>query len=223
MYTVSSSTIFDGDIVETFPIPREVMKNLNKKMHWGVDVLSSYLRKFIGDKAEWSVRPSRNHEGRLTGTMANFVLGDKRLTYALIEPKTSDVYPKVHVSKLEESLNGASILDVIDHEFDPEKKKLTSPLAAALQAVKKEDFPDLSEIVRLKVRKNRKLDMLMFEPTYPLSDPEADNKPSMRVFFTKNPIVMELGKIYRARIVKAYNTGKTNVKGLPIIKVEVTV
>ncbi|HAM88524.1 MAG: hypothetical protein US83_C0014G0013 [Candidatus Falkowbacteria bacterium GW2011_GWC2_38_22] len=218
------SSIFDGEIVETLSIPKEIMNNPVKKEDWGIEALSGFLRKFIGDKAQWSVRPSQNHEGRLTGTQANFCIGDKRITYALIEPKTSNLVPKVHISKLEEDLNAGDFYDVIDHELSLGKKKFTSPLAAALQAAtKKEDLPDLAEIVRLKVHKNRKLNMLMFEPTYPLSDPEADNKPSMRVFFTKNPIVMELGKIYRARIVKAYNTGKTNVKGLPIIKIEVTV
>lgn len=129
---MSGNIFTDSNIVETIPIPDDIISNIRTKKRWGVQVLTDYLSRFYGQRRIY-VSPSNCHENRLTGTQAVVDQGDKIITYMLVEPRGAH-NKEVHVVKAESKKDEGSVMDVFCFN-KREVSEWISPLAAAFQKV----------------------------------------------------------------------------------------
>ncbi len=128
----------DGEIVHTFPIPKEMEKGIYQRKEWGEKVLADYVVQFFGNRARRDVSQSGSHNGSLTGTQIIIQNGNVKTTFMLMEPK-GPYREEVHVLKMIEDMNEGDFFDVFEYKFGSGRteKSFKSPFAA-LANIKRE-------------------------------------------------------------------------------------
>lgn len=215
------SNIFNGKIVNEISMPKKSLTN-SAKQDWGMEQLGIFVAVMHGVEYRNSAQCNGNKFGKLTGIQIHVQVSEKMLTYALIEPKQNPD-KKVLISKSEEIIGGAGIMDIIDHELK-EGGELESPLAAAFRraSINKEVLPENKGLLILQVHKHPIKGIPALEPAYLENDDAVEGKKSMRIFYGKPPKgLLRVGQVWSARIKKIHPTNSENTKGALMVHVDV--
>ncbi len=124
-------------------------------------------------------------------------------------------------------VEAANPIEIIHHKLEAiGNAPRNNPFAEALKGIDRSKLAQV-EIVELQVQRNEKKGGLMFVPQYLESDPHADGLPTMRFYWpdekTNKNVNLELGKTYRAKIIRVHQSGKETRKKALIIHVFVEV
>lgn len=211
--------IFSGDVVGEYAFPKKGFTNPWDKRDWGIKILEEYVRKIHGRMI--SVYENGNRHGRLTGFKAFVQLGEKLITYALIEPKK-----KQDLVLIVRTETHADEITSVEHR--PSEDDGGNTLASVFAKAKidpdqlKKALPSEEDILVVEINHNRKTNSPGIAPQYLNEDPLLSGQKSMRVFY---PVSvkgeLQVGQKWRCRQVKDPVVAGQNKHGVPMIHINV--
>ncbi len=211
--------IFSGEVMGSPAFPKKGFLNAWDKRDWGIKVLEEYVRKIHGRTI--SAYDNGNRQGRLTGIKAFVQLGEKLITYALIEPKKKQ--DQVLIVRTESHVDELSTVECLPSENDS-----VNTLASAFTKAKidpdqlRQELPSKDELMVVEINHNRKTNSLGIAPQYLDEDPLLSGQKSMRVFY---PVSvngeLQIGQKWRCRQTKKPVVAGANKHGVPMIHINV--